>query len=137
MPPITQLYTQVEDFGSAISKLQALGLQVNVEESELVYRGTAGEQAGATAAAKHTRRGCPLNASAYAQTFAIDRLCMSARASPLLEDVAQDQPTRLYTTLYAEVAVDDDAFTRCEGLMERLLELDDVDSVYTNCEGLA
>jgi transcriptional/translational regulatory protein YebC/TACO1 len=37
----------------------------------------------------------------------------------------------------AEVAVDDASFERCEGLMERLLELDDVDNVYTNCEGLA
>lgn len=38
-----QLYTQVESFASAISKLQELGLQVNVEQSELVYRGTAGD----------------------------------------------------------------------------------------------
>lgn len=37
----------------------------------------------------------------------------------------------------AEVAVDDDAFNKCEALMDRLLELDDVDNVYTNCEGLA
>jgi hypothetical protein len=37
-----QLFTQVEAFSSAISKLQELGLSVNVEESELVYRGTAG-----------------------------------------------------------------------------------------------
>eukprot|EP00775_Hariotina_reticulata_P002573 gene2573-2875_t len=70
------LYTQVEAFASAISKLQELGLKVDVEQSELVYRGT------------------------------------------------------------AEVSVDDEAFAKCEGLMDRLLELDDVDSVYTNCEGL-
>lgn len=37
----------------------------------------------------------------------------------------------------AAVEVDDEAFTKCEGLMERLLELDDVDAVYTNCDGLA
>lgn len=36
----------------------------------------------------------------------------------------------------AEVAVDDAAFEKCEALMDRLLELDDVDNVYTNCEGL-
>lgn len=72
-----KLYTQVEAFASAIAKLQELGLKVNVEQSELVYRGT------------------------------------------------------------AEVAVDDEAFQKCEALMERLLELDDVDNVYTNCEGLA
>jgi transcriptional/translational regulatory protein YebC/TACO1 len=35
------------------------------------------------------------------------------------------------------VSVDEDAFAKCEGLMDRLLELDDVDSVYTNCEGLS
>jgi hypothetical protein len=39
--------------------------------------------------------------------------------------------------LRAEVSVDEDAFAKCEGLMDRLLELDDVDSVYTNCEGLS
>lgn len=38
----------------------------------------------------------------------------------------------------AEVAVDDEeAFAKCESLMERLLELDDVDNVYTNAEGLS
>jgi hypothetical protein len=42
-----QLFTQVEAFSSAISKLQELGLAVNVEESELVYRGTAGGWVGA------------------------------------------------------------------------------------------
>lgn len=36
----------------------------------------------------------------------------------------------------AEVAVDDDAFAKCEALMDRLLELDDVDNVFTNAEGL-
>lgn len=71
-----KLYTQVEAFAAAISKLQELGFKVNTEESELVYRGT------------------------------------------------------------AEVAVDEEAFAKCEALMDRLLELDDVDSVYTNCEGL-
>lgn len=39
---IPQLYTQVESFASAISKLQELGLAVDVEGSELVYRGAAG-----------------------------------------------------------------------------------------------
>jgi transcriptional/translational regulatory protein YebC/TACO1 len=34
------------------------------------------------------------------------------------------------------VQVDDAAFEVCESLVERLLDLDDVDSVYTNCEGL-
>lgn len=33
--------------------------------------------------------------------------------------------------------VDDEAFEKCEALMERLLELDDVDAVYTNADGLA
>jgi transcriptional/translational regulatory protein YebC/TACO1 len=32
--------------------------------------------------------------------------------------------------------VDDESFERCEALVERLLELDDVDAVYSNCEGL-
>ncbi len=32
--------------------------------------------------------------------------------------------------------VDDDVYAKCEALMERLLELDDVDAVYTNCDGL-
>ncbi len=43
---LPQLYTQVEAFSSAISKLQELGLKVNVEECELVYRGTAGASSG-------------------------------------------------------------------------------------------
>lgn len=34
------------------------------------------------------------------------------------------------------VEVEDEAFDKCEALMEKLLELDDVDAVYTNCEGL-
>ena len=36
----------------------------------------------------------------------------------------------------APVEVDDDAFSKCEAVMEKLLELDDVDAVYTNCDGL-
>lgn len=36
----------------------------------------------------------------------------------------------------APVEVDDDAFARCEALMEKLLDLDDVDAVFTNCDGL-
>ena len=36
----------------------------------------------------------------------------------------------------AAVEVDDEAFAKCEALMERLLELDDVEAVYTNCDGL-
>lgn len=41
-----------------------------------------------------------------------------------------------YVQANAHVEVDDDAFAKCEAVMERLLELDDVDAVYTNCEGL-
>lgn len=41
-PFVVQLYTQVEAFAAAISKLRELGFNVNTEESELVYRGTAG-----------------------------------------------------------------------------------------------
>lgn len=33
-----QVYTQVEVFTAAISKLQELGFKVNTEESELIYR---------------------------------------------------------------------------------------------------
>eukprot|EP00197_Chlamydomonas_leiostraca_P013594 CAMPEP_0202859040 /NCGR_PEP_ID=MMETSP1391-20130828/1330_1 /ASSEMBLY_ACC=CAM_ASM_000867 /TAXON_ID=1034604 /ORGANISM="Chlamydomonas leiostraca, Strain SAG 11-49" /LENGTH=269 /DNA_ID=CAMNT_0049538041 /DNA_START=62 /DNA_END=871 /DNA_ORIENTATION=- len=36
----------------------------------------------------------------------------------------------------ALVDVDDDAFAKCEALVERLLELDDVDGVYANVDGL-
>ncbi|GLI68298.1 hypothetical protein VaNZ11_012659 [Volvox africanus] len=36
----------------------------------------------------------------------------------------------------APVEVDDDSFSRCEALVEKLLELDDVDNVFTNCDGL-
>eukprot|EP00798_Chlamydomonas_sp_ICE-L_P024977 gene24977-10638_t len=36
----------------------------------------------------------------------------------------------------ADVEVDDDIFAICETLLERLLELDDVDAVYSNCDGL-
>lgn len=39
-----QLYTQVEAFAAAISKLKEMGFSVNTEESELVYRGTAGAE---------------------------------------------------------------------------------------------
>lgn len=35
-----------------------------------------------------------------------------------------------------EVEVDDEAFAKCEALYDRLMELDDVDAVYTNAEGL-
>ncbi|KAG1678986.1 hypothetical protein FOA52_013049 [Chlamydomonas sp. UWO 241] len=35
----------------------------------------------------------------------------------------------------APVEVDDDAFHKCEALIEKLLELDDVDAVYTNADG--
>ena len=37
----------------------------------------------------------------------------------------------------AAVEVDDEAFDRCAALAERLLELDDVDGVYCNADGLA
>ena len=36
----------------------------------------------------------------------------------------------------APVEVNDEDYAKCEGLMDRLLELDDVENVYTNCEGL-
>ncbi|KXZ44773.1 hypothetical protein GPECTOR_62g888 [Gonium pectorale] len=36
----------------------------------------------------------------------------------------------------APVEVDDESFSRCEALVEKLLELDDVDNVFTNCDGL-
>ncbi len=71
-----QVYTAVEDCSAAMSQLRSLGLTVDGEASELVYR-------------------------------------------------AQ-----------AEVEVDDDAFAKCEALVERLLDLDDVDAVYSNCEGM-
>lgn len=34
----SQVFTSVEEFGAASSKLQQLGFKVNLEESELVYR---------------------------------------------------------------------------------------------------
>lgn len=37
----------------------------------------------------------------------------------------------------APVEVDDDALAVCEAMVERLLEVDDVDAVYSNCAGLA
>ncbi len=55
---LLQLYTQVEAFGAAISKLQELGLKVNVEESELVYRGTAGEKVAEQRVAVGCCRAC-------------------------------------------------------------------------------
>lgn len=36
----------------------------------------------------------------------------------------------------AAIEVDDEAFAKCEAAMDKLLELGDVDAVYTNCEGL-
>ena len=36
----------------------------------------------------------------------------------------------------APVEVSDEDYTKCENLMDRLLELDDVENVYTNCDGL-
>lgn len=36
----------------------------------------------------------------------------------------------------ASVEVNDEDYAKCESLMDRLLELDDVESVFTNCEGL-
>lgn len=36
----------------------------------------------------------------------------------------------------APVEVNDEEFARCEALMEKLLDLDDVDAVFTNCDGL-
>jgi hypothetical protein len=41
-----QLYTQVEAYTAAIGKLQEMGFKVNIEDSELIYRGTAGEGLG-------------------------------------------------------------------------------------------
>lgn len=38
---------------------------------------------------------------------------------------------------FSQVEVDDEAFATCEAMMERLLELDDVDAVYTNVAGLS
>lgn len=35
-----------------------------------------------------------------------------------------------------DVEVEDDAFAVCEDMMERLLAVDDVDAVYSNCAGL-
>ncbi len=67
----------MENFGAAKVKLQELGLKINQEESELVFK------------------------------------------APMA------------------VEIDDDAFASLEAAMERLLDLDDVDAVYTNAEGLA
>lgn len=57
---LPQLYTQVEAFASAINELQELGFQVNKEESELVYRGTAGVCACLCVCARLciSKRGC-------------------------------------------------------------------------------
>lgn len=71
------VFTASDAFGSTLSKLKELGLTVNMESSELVYRAN------------------------------------------------------------APVEVSDEDFVKCEGLMDRLLELDDVENVYTNCEGLS
>lgn len=38
-----QVYTQADQFGSTVAKLRDLGFTINSEESELVYRPTAGE----------------------------------------------------------------------------------------------
>lgn len=32
--------------------------------------------------------------------------------------------------------MDDEAFAKCEAIIEKLLELDDVDAVFTNADGL-
>eukprot|EP00199_Chlamydomonas_sp_CCMP681_P005403 CAMPEP_0119104784 /NCGR_PEP_ID=MMETSP1180-20130426/2909_1 /TAXON_ID=3052 ORGANISM="Chlamydomonas cf sp, Strain CCMP681" /NCGR_SAMPLE_ID=MMETSP1180 /ASSEMBLY_ACC=CAM_ASM_000741 /LENGTH=260 /DNA_ID=CAMNT_0007089625 /DNA_START=155 /DNA_END=938 /DNA_ORIENTATION=+ len=36
----------------------------------------------------------------------------------------------------AAVEVDDEAFAKCEALLDKLLAVDDVDGVYSNCDGL-
>lgn len=51
--PAVQLYTQVEAYTAAIGKLQEMGFKVNIEDSELIYRGTAGESLDATATSQH------------------------------------------------------------------------------------
>lgn len=51
-------------------------------------------------------------------------------------DVDQEQSDLVYRPLNL-VEVDDESFERCEYLVERLLELDDVDAVYSNCDGIS
>jgi hypothetical protein len=57
-------------------------------------------------------------------------------APPPTPQVNQEESELVYRAPMA-VEVDDDAFASCEVAMERLLDLDDVDAVYTNADGLA
>jgi len=50
-------------------------------------------------------------------------------------EVVGDQSGLAYVPS-AEVETDDDTFAACEGLLERLLDVDDVDSVWSTVEGL-
>ena len=54
----------------------------------------------------------------------------------MCRQVNQEESERVYRAPMA-VEVDDDGFAACEAAMERLLDLDDVDAVYTNADGLA
>ena len=55
---------------------------------------------------------------------------------PKMRKLRALSPALMQWQAAAAVDVDDEVFAKCETLMERLLELDDVDSVYTNCDGL-
>jgi len=50
-------------------------------------------------------------------------------------DISQEDTGLVYSPL-APVEVDDQAFAENEALLERLLEVDDVDVVFSNCDGL-
>jgi transcriptional/translational regulatory protein YebC/TACO1 len=52
---------------------------------------------------------------------------------PLAPQVNQEESELVYRAP-AVVEVDDDAFASLEAAFERLLDLDDVDAVYTNAE---
>ena len=79
-----QLYTQVEAFAAAINKLQELGFSVNTEESELVYRGTAGASSSwglGMGATIHSMAGATLGTPLQVVCFLSMKLSHSTAAS--------------------------------------------------------
>ncbi|KAG2500500.1 hypothetical protein HYH03_001278 [Edaphochlamys debaryana] len=134
-PTVTKAGAKVAEPGSVLFNFQRCGLiVVDGTTEDAVFEAAMEAGAEDVAPVPPEEDGAP--STSYKVFVPVEAYTSAKATLRTLGFTVNEEDSDLVYKAAAPVEVDDDAFAKCEALVERLLELDDVEGVFTNCDGL-
>ncbi|PNW86836.1 hypothetical protein CHLRE_02g097550v5 [Chlamydomonas reinhardtii] len=134
-PTVTKAGAKVAEPGSVLFNFQRCGMiVVDGTTEDAVFEAAMEAGAEDVEPVPPEEDGAP--STSYKLFVPVEAFSSTKTAMRGLGFSVNEEDSDLVFRAAAPVEVDDEAFARNEALVEKLLELDDVDAVFTNCDGL-